>query len=319
MNKSVRWLIMLGAIGGLIQGANSAMFGTANIIQNAVNSGLNEKWNQKNFDNSNYWNQKNFDYMDKWNQQNFENSNMWNEKNYQAQQSEYQRQQGNQLTTWQREDNAVQRRVADLKAAGLSPTLAAGSAAATSAPISLQAPQRNYTPREFQGRKYTKRDFSGFNIFDGSNPLDLTSILNVMQQKQQIDNTAEQNKLLALQGADMLERIRGQKISNDVALYDFAIDQKFGTKSNSSGLAAQIINGLNALITQSKNNSPARQALSALSDRARSGVTGAEKSIQRAIDKVVGDQPPVTLDKLPYASEHQDTINKYRNAYKGGR
>lgn len=60
---------------------------------------------------------------------------------FQWQNYDYQRRM--QRKAWEREDTAVSRRVADLRAAGLSPTLAAGSAAASSAASILRPPQVN--------------------------------------------------------------------------------------------------------------------------------------------------------------------------------
>lgn len=65
-----------------------------------------------------------------------------NDLNYQLQKENLDYQKSLQKVMFGREDNAVQRRVNDLKTAGLSPVLAAGSSANAGPVISTSAPQR---------------------------------------------------------------------------------------------------------------------------------------------------------------------------------
>ncbi|QCS36909.1 DNA pilot protein [Tortoise microvirus 24] len=69
----------------------------------------------------------------------------YDELNYQHMLDQYAYQKGLQDTMFAREDNAVQRRVADLKAAGMSPVLAAGQAAAAGQEVRTTVPQYDRT------------------------------------------------------------------------------------------------------------------------------------------------------------------------------
>lgn len=118
-----------------------------------------------------------------------------------------------QRTTWLREDNAHQRAVSDLEAAGLSKTLAAGKGAGAGAVVQTKAPNLEL-------------------------PINETIMLGAQLQKMDNDiaKTQEETKLAKLQQDQTIANTLKANAEAGIKSHDLGIFRKSGLPSNSSAI-----------------------------------------------------------------------------------
>lgn len=177
-----------------------------------------------------------------------------NDLNFQLQKENLDYQKSLQNIIFGREDNAVQRRVDDLRKAGLSPTLAAGSAAGAGQAISTKAPEKMnnleamvalsniQTRLAEQQRSQTEADIAKQRLFQ-ENFRTLLSAVDVSSSANDLYQNLVDTKYLNDRGLSKLEVNQDWKLRLLNLMYPKLEDALFGTDSK-SGLFGAITESL---------------------------------------------------------------------------
>lgn len=154
-----------------------------------------------------------------------------------------------QERTWEREDNAVQRRKADMEKAGFNPLLAAGAAAQSSGPINIGAPQ--------MGTNAIDKALVAANIMRQKKDISLTAAQEysiqegIKKMREEVRNLEQSRANMALQQINMnAERNKldadRQRINKEYEIADWNLNKakERNLPVNASGQAVEVLNAL---------------------------------------------------------------------------